>query len=148
RSDFNDTGMSRYNDNTAGALDKVGWSIHDYSLAKSWFMHNEEVYNPNLIHTFLELNKGEAASLFSYAKSITYFSNEVFQKYVILVLVGFLSIIFIRKEEYGYSVSDIKKGRMLSILGIGIILFGIAAISGIRFPMRISMPLLIFLFMF
>jgi len=65
RSKFNDTGASKFNANTTEALNKAGWTMGDYYLAKHWWYHDNEIYSTEKLSEFIKYNQSDSASMLS-----------------------------------------------------------------------------------
>lgn len=146
RSQFQDTSLSDWGENTPTALEKVGWTKGEYELADIWFMHDENIYNEYSINTFLEANNAEKTAIFSF----DYFKSSIKKSflYLLVSIIGMLLIVSIKvKKTYHFIEQFPRISGYIPLMGTLYIFAGIIGISSIRMPLRMAVPLAIFLFL-
>lgn len=137
RSDFLDTHKSDRNEKTDDALSHAGWNNEDYKVAKEWWLYDEEIFSTEKICKFLEINARTVISVYD-------IKNLFKSPFVILICASLLICQF--KTKF-LAIPDDKKRFVHDILikSIGIIILLTVALSMIRFPMRVKVPIYIFI---
>lgn len=144
RSNFMDTAMGDFHEGTPDALQKTGWSLDDYRMAKLLWVHDEKIFSEDHFTTFLAWNNQGSRSLFSIEKGIASLQSSI--RYLLIGMGGILLLFVSPTRSYDLSEDKKKIIRRTIVVTISVIVVGILVLACIRFPNRVALPLYLYLF--
>lgn len=139
KSQILDTNRGNANNNTKLALDHVGWSEGDYLMFRHWWTYDETIYDSDKEMEFLKINSPYSVGMVSLKyglRSLPPMSAFLF----IILLLGIMLVRFDNPSPY-------KKSNTLCWSLIGLTIAMICGLACIRLPLRVSVPLLIYVLM-
>ena len=149
RSRLTDTIEGLPNNNTGKALAAANWTEADYHLGRLYWSHNEEVYSAEKINQFLSYN---SQHFFPASFNLLLYNLFIRINYIVILCSGLFMLVGLKEDDKPLKTMNIIEAnyrfiKIIIIISLLAILSGTLFLAAIRFPPRIAMPILIYLFM-
>lgn len=146
------TPSGKQNDRTGEALSRTGWSWNDFRISQYWFLHDESIFSPDNINTFLSHNRNQPISTLVPSLSADYGlqSLDASRPYLLVLTIGILTLLGWAARDPASSSANATPLtlKLLALMALLCILGGIIGLACFRFPHRIFIPLFLYLLLY
>lgn len=139
RSQLVDTHVAEPNTQTMEAMKNTGWTVFDYMLAGDWWFHDAKIYNKNTFSSFISGNTNNRFGIISVKSAIDTIKVNTYNIIIIVLCIAQLIATARKQAEENNNIYN------LQLLLTAVTLAAIVAMTAIRFPPRVAIPVLSFL---